>query len=1593
VVAVLLAATPALGQSVGDCRNPVDWCGPVFFKPETRFVTTSPCRSVVPLQWNRFGEVILLGGGDAEPADGTTPDAITCLGPDTHDSRRSYLTDLREAAAAGSWRAPRAALSAKWGQVSLTELARGVRDGTFRYEWLIPAEDQIPEVSTELATNIPPRSWTYCRGGAATCTTNECITAGGTSVPCEFDALVQETIGAPANAARGVVYVLATEPVSGRVYPTHVLAKTWIAEYRAWKVAEADAEFDRGAYDLIELDFDTSWAWTFGYTIPPTVALSRWKTVGGADWVGFFAGQPSVWSSVPLGCAGYFGDTAPYTPGSGADACVARYTDYASGYHALSVRLASDPLLQGKWITRFPSSIADFDGSADDPNTGANEETQYLREVYNSSPLVLLDRENGTSEGTLSTIYNALLGRPHLKVRSACGVAMVGVNAGCEGGVTVTFKAPVVPKFTKLAPGGTPEVEFTVDGPQTGTWDWSLWCHCPGANGRTPPDNTVCGGAASATGSSVADAALVTSAACAAPWATPATYRPALKVVQDSRTRHTFGRATRTATPTLTAVELYNCATDTRLLTLTHNVTTQVRLSDLGNPACLAIHSVPGATTGSVGYTYTPAPLEPTPDTLPGDTVAPHCFPWDVGGSSAAPNCEGNATIAELRTLGLHTLAIIPCTVDANYLGAQTCAAAGGVTGSTFTAKLEILPEPTTNTLDLEIDVGTAEENQAPFEPDFIRAVVGGTTPGVGFLYVCCDAPNGTCVSPGDFSLSGISNGVHAIPSNLCAVPYGQPGDFTFSGGFLRASGPDVTDEVPLTVTPPAPPQTQIYAQNFTGVVNDPADWCDHANTWTAACASNRLATGTLSGDTVYQGVSASLSYAHFNGAGSSALTNYTTRARVRTTNAAGGVGITALADLDIGGANGRAYIWRVFNTSAWVLAGVGVGQSCGGSQGLQAVNGVPATPITANQWWWAKMKVRDTGASTIVDAVAWLDGTPEPAFGACSGVSNTCGTCTDVSVNRATAGTFGFYQRASGSGQTQYFDDLTVIPNEAAPVSVGTSITATPSSGPVPLNDVDLATGPATGNATGSTTVRLWCNCASAATDLVTLESACGLPQLGPIVDADGAISATDLCDYPSVVLANAKALVERQGTAGEARTTVSAQTAAPRIDLSPPAISNSVTLGQDAPAQSLQVCNGGAAGSGTLSASITLQSVSDCNGATSGGTSWVTRTPSSVALSPGTCQTVSLTYDTDACTQGASPATATMRFAATGATNTPQDVPISVSILGTPPPGAPSWTAGFDGSGNLRVYTGKIGSSPTLPVKPAYDNHPGPGMLAQRFFNSGDDEGSTANDVHTLRNTWLRPNAITQSGDQPDVININYGTSRRSLYWLLKSITLERAFFTFTGPHGDVHQSQTAGTGRFVFRGLFFQNFRLQDAGSGQISWNTGMGSEGGNEFKWWIMHEGYAGTTPEGVAVCNGYKNQIPGCLDNLSSTSCTFDCEGKRMNLPGNPNGTVVRAMIVVDGDPQVEGGQLGNPTNQPLLMVPPLGKTCASTNNLPYNVQPYQAPNDRHCYDSLNDLFDAGWEEWPFARLACAGWENPTVDAPGCISGYGYAASN
>ena len=121
--------------------------------------------------------------------------------------------------------------------------------------------------------------------------------------------------------------------------------------------------------------------------------------------------------------------------------------------------------------------------------------------------------------------------------------------------------------------------------------------------------------------------------------------------------------------------------------------------------------------------------------------------------------------------------------------------------------------------------------------------------------------------------------------------------------------------------------------------------------------------------------------------------------------------------------------------------------------------------------------------------------------------------------------------------------DVLSSVSNGSYTLSAPTlsvSLSASPSSGTAPVNDVDL-TADVSGTATGTINYKFWCNCGSTCSTVATCQSACGTENYAPPATTSDPYTATDVCDYASAGTYYGKVVAERGTLSAEARTTIS--------------------------------------------------------------------------------------------------------------------------------------------------------------------------------------------------------------------------------------------------------------------------------------------------------------------------------------------------------------------------------------------------------------------------------------------------------------------
>lgn len=304
-------------------------------------------------------------------------------------------------------------------------------------------------------------------------------------------------------------------------------------------------------------------------------------------------------------------------------------------------------------------------------------------------------------------------------------------------------------------------------------------------------------------------------------------------------------------------------------------------------------------------------------------------------------------------------------------------------------------------------------------------------------------------------------------------------------------------------------------------------------------------------------------------------------------------------------------------------------------------------------------------------------------------------------------------------------------------------------------------------------------------------------------------------------------------------------------------------------------------------------------------------------------------------------------------------------------PAGGDPTWSSGRDPQGQLLVNAGPSYGTVAMKV----DHRPGTTQTELHFnqFDIAYPNSMVFRNSQLLNNYANDPNG-TNIGNDKDTMRFAYGSVVDQMkYLLMKSVTVKNAQFTGTGPHADVFQiiGLESGVGNhFLFEALVAQNFYIANSDSGQAIWATTMQSESGKPFTYYVLHEGT-------ITQESAYTTQC-GSRGSGGTRRCGAPIH---VNMPYNPNGTMYRWVVAVDGSFTMEGGSSTECQDDDIIMIQTTG-TILSSACIPAGL--------RHTYPNIEAALAAGWPEPPFMRLTCGGWATPP---PGCVSGKGYVASN
>ena len=397
------------------------------------------------------------------------------------------------------------------------------------------------------------------------------------------------------------------------------------------------------------------------------------------------------------------------------------------------------------------------------------------------------------------------------------------------------------------------------------------------------------------------------------------------------------------------------------------------------------------------------------------------------------------------------------------------------------------------------------------------------------------------------------------------------------------------------------------------------------------------------------------------------------------------------------------------------VEASNGVGTPVAQSFTINVVNAVPSISLSpaslsastaqGSNASSQSFQVRNSGGGTlsytISSSATWLSCTP--ASGTSTGEQDT------IAVNYATsvlsAGTYTATITITGSGATNSPQtipvSLEVVPS--APLITSTPVTSA-SVGQPYTYDVNATGSPVPGYQLVDPPLGM------------TIDQGTGLIQWTPTASGD----------YPVTVEAS-----NGVGAPAAQSFTINVVNAVPSISLSPASLSASTAQGSNASSQSFQVRN---SGGGTLSYTISKNAT------------WLSCTPAS-GTSTGEQDTIAVNYTTSVLSAGTY--TATITITASGATNSPQTIPVSLTVNAVPS------ISLSPASLSASTAQGSNASSQSFQVR-----------------NSG---GGTLSYTISKNATWLSctPASGTSTGEQ-DTITVNYATSVLSAGTYTATITI---------------------------------------------------------------------------------------------------------------------------------------------------------------------------------------------------------------------------
>jgi len=247
----------------------------------------------------------------------------------------------------------------------------------------------------------------------------------------------------------------------------------------------------------------------------------------------------------------------------------------------------------------------------------------------------------------------------------------------------------------------------------------------------------------------------------------------------------------------------------------------------------------------------------------------------------------------------------------------------------------------------------------------------------------------------------------------------------------VRTLTPPATEPPPPDPDPdpdpdPEPVGDAVWSSNFenVAVAGNPGGWIDTKERHSLAVNDALFKVASIGGSKAFGTTSTQPNiHSHYVTAESERWTSYEYRGRMLLTDAAGGIGVTALSQYPRADAYYRIRRYYGSGNTFFKLSPRPESRTLECASNSTGVNPSP------NSWYRFRMQVNATGSGTIVRGRVWRDGATEP--------SSWQIDCVDRNAARLTSGVPGVWSLGKGS---KYWDDLEIVPLDSATAGGGGS-------------------------------------------------------------------------------------------------------------------------------------------------------------------------------------------------------------------------------------------------------------------------------------------------------------------------------------------------------------------------------------------------------------------------------------------------------------------------------------------------------------------------------------------------------------------------